>query len=118
MNVKYFVPVMLLILLSISVYAEETSDVPIYAGLDISDIIAICSSVLAAILGVISIIAYQRDRRGKLLFLTVAFFLFAAKGVLIIVSDVLLWEQFALDVIAGLLDFAVLLCFFASIMKR
>ncbi len=88
------------------------------SGLDMTDAIVIATSVLAIILGAISAVAYARDGRTKLLFVTLAFFIFALKGVFIIGSDLLSLQQPFLDIIANLLDFVVLLCFFFGMMKK
>ena len=96
----------------------ETNDAKTIYGLDINDIIVVSTSILAFILGAISLIAYRRDGRVKFLFVTLAFFIFASKGVLIIGNDLLSLQQPVLDIIAHSLDFVVLLCFFVGMIKK
>ena len=86
-------------------------------GLDIIDGISFLTSLLAIILGVVSFIGYSRDKRKKILFMSLAFFIFAAKGAITIAGDFVL-DEHALDIIANLLDFAVLSFFFIAIMKK
>ena len=89
-----------------------------FNALDITDIILIFTSIFAIILGSIGFVAYKRDGRTKLLFVTAAFFTVALKGALIIGGDFLSVEESLLDVIAHLLDFVVLLLFFIGMLKR
>lgn len=106
------------ILASVAVLATETADASTIQGMDVTTIILIGSTVLALALGIISLIAYRRDGRKKLLLVTAAFGLFALKGALLLVSDWIALQQPYLDVIASLLDFAVLICFFIGILKK
>jgi hypothetical protein len=79
---------------------------------DISDIIILSSTVLAAVLGIISFIGYRRDGRTKVLLVTGAFVLFALRGVFILSGDPFTLREPLFDIIANLLDFGVLACFF------
>ena len=85
--------------------------------LDIVDAIVFLTSLLSIALGTVSFIGFSRDKRKKLLFMSLAFFIFAIKGAIIIAGDFLL-EEHTLDVIANLLDFAVLFFFFIAIIKK
>ena len=99
------------------VTADTNSTNPLQ-NLDIVDFIIFCASILAAALGAISFIAYRRDGRIKFLLVTAAFSIFALKGVFLIAGDLVIVEQIFLDVIANLLDFAVLICFFLAFMMK
>jgi hypothetical protein len=83
-------------------------------GLDIPDIITIFTTILAIILGAFSFIAYRRDGRSKFLFILLAFAIFALEGILIVGSDLLSMGLLP-DIIASLLNFAMLVCIFLSI---
>ena len=96
---------------------DETADSS-SAGFDATDLITVGASILALILGIMSFIAYRRDGRAKLLFVALAFSIFAFKGVLILGSDILSLQKPTLDIIANLLDFIVLLFFFTGMIKR
>lgn len=94
------------------------NDITTSSGIEFVDYITLASSVLAIILFVITIIAYKRDGRKKILYVSVAFFLFAVKGFLIS-SDIILQNKSAwIDPIATILDFAILLSFFAGLLKK
>ncbi len=109
----------IVLLIATPVFAlAETNDRISVQGLDVTDLILVLTSALAIILGALSFIGYRHDGRTKLLFVTLAFFLFALKGAFIIGSDLLSLKQPDLDILASLLDFGVLLCFFAGIIKR
>ncbi len=102
-----------------SAFAQaETNDKSTINGFDITTIIVFLSSILAIALGVLSFIGYRRDGRIKILFVTFAFFIFAIKGILIIGSDLLSLQQPSLDIIANLLDFAILICFFVGMVLK
>ncbi len=87
-------------------------------GLDIIDIIVLATSLLAVVLGTVSFMGYRRDKRKKLLFMSFAFVIVVIKGALIVAGDFIVLEEHILDVIAHLLDFAVLLFFFIAIMTK
>jgi hypothetical protein len=79
---------------------------------DISDIIVLSTTVLATALGIISFIGYRRDGRTKVLLVTGAFLLFALRGVFILSGDPFTLREPLFDIVANLLDFGVLACFF------
>ena len=108
----------ILLMTTAPVMAAETNDASVIRGWDIVDIITALTTVLAVILGVISFIGYRRDQRTKFLLVTLAFSLFALKGVLIVGSDILSMRQPVFDIIASLLDFLVLGCIFLSITQK
>jgi hypothetical protein len=85
---------------------------------DISDIIILSTTVLAAVLGIISFIGYRRDGRTKVLLVTGAFLLFAMRGVFILSGDPFTLRQPLFDIVANLLDFGVLACFFLGMTMK
>jgi hypothetical protein len=90
--------------------------VPIFSGLDLESLIIIVSSILAVALFIISLLAYWRDKRIRLLFVTGAFFLFAIKGFLVVIGDNP--GESWIDTGAPLLDFGILLLFFLGLIKK
>jgi hypothetical protein len=90
---------------------------PQVLGFDLEGLITLGSSLLATVLFILTIIAYKRDGRKRLLYISIAFLLFAIKGVLISI-DVFYPEKGGLiDPIANFLDFAILLSFFFGVVK-
>ena len=86
----------------------------------IAVLIVIATSILACFLFAISFIAYMKDRRKKLLFITAAFFLFGVKGVLMIINEYLEFiylKTSLIEPIAQLLDFGILALFFLGLIK-
>ena len=107
------------IMIATQVFAlAGTNDANTIQGLDVNDIIVVFTSILAFILGALSLMAYRRDGREKFLFVTLAFFIFASKGIFVIGNDLLSLQQPSLDTIAHSLDFLVLLCFFVGMIKK
>lgn len=86
-------------------------------GITIDTLITIATSILAVILFVISAIAYKKDKRKRLLFVTGAFFLFAVKGFLI-VADEFSPQTGWPEPVAHMLDFGILILFFSGLVKK
>lgn len=86
------------------------------SGLDVGNLLTLASSILALFLFAVTALAYHRDGRSRLLFVSVAFLLFALKG--FIASDFFFKEQNLLDLVASFLDFAILACFFTGLMRK
>jgi len=121
-NKLYAILAILLILslTSISVLAtdeDDKEDIQLF-GIDAEELITIGSSILAVVLFGITAIAYKRDRRKRLLYVTIAFLLFAVKGFLVS-SDIFFPDKVGwVDPTASFLDFAILLSFFFGILKK
>jgi hypothetical protein len=98
--------------------AEENENQPGISGLEFDDLFTIGSSLLASALFILTLIAYKRDGRKRLLYVSVAFLLFAIKGFLI-ASDIIFPEKGVwTDPAAKFLDFAILLSFFFGLLKK
>ncbi|MBN4049016.1 hypothetical protein JYT91_00195 [archaeon AH-315-M20] len=99
--------------------AEEDSDFedPEIFGLEIEKLLFLISANLAAALAVITFIAYNRTKRSKLLFVTLAFFLFSVK-LFMSASELFIDEIVGVDIISAVLDFAILLSFFYGVIKK
>ena len=88
------------------------------SGVDVEELIVLGSSILAIALFSLTIIAYNRDKRKKLLYVAVAFFFFAVKGILLS-SDIFFPDEVGwIDPLAVFLDFIILLSFFFGILKN
>jgi len=87
-------------------------------GIGIDELINIGSSLLATILFILTFIAYKRDGRKKLLYVGVAFLLFAIKGFLIASDIIFPGKGGWIDPTAHFLDFAILLSFFFGLLKK
>ena len=113
------VALLILPAVSASIYDPD----PVIWPLHWDDIIAIFETVLALSLGAISWMAFKRDGRKKLMFVAIAFFIFAMKGFLKVGADFLhagnlISSETPLDLVADLLDFAVLTAFFLGMIKN
>ncbi len=96
--------------------AEKVNSDP-DSGIELDKVITLGSSLLATVLFIISFIAYRRDGRKRLLYITLAFFLFAIKGFLII-SELFIPEREWVKPVASFFDFAILLSFFFGVLKK
>ena len=112
---------LVLVLMSSSVLAleeEEDENDPKAFGVGADELITLGSSILAITLFAITALAYKRDGRKKLLYVAIAFLLFAVKGFLI-ASDIFFPNKTGwVDPTANFLDFAILLSFFFGIIKK
>ena len=110
---------------------DDNNEERVRLGSNVDFLITISSSVLALCLFVVSVMAYAYSRRGRMLFVTAAFFLFALKGVLVALSDAYIqgilsgqamaWIAPFADTIVHIsraLDFGVLLLFFFGLIKK
>lgn len=98
---------------------EETKEIePQAFGIGIDELITLGSSLLATALFILAFIAYRRDGRKRLLYVSIAFLLFAVKGFLIS-SDIFFPEKGGwIDPTANFLDFAILISFFCGLLKK
>ena len=116
-KILFFIILIFLIFCPNSLADIEVDYLDSNSGIELEKIIILSSSLLATALFIISFIAYRRDGRKRLLFVTTAFFLFAVKGFLS-ASDLFFLERDWVDPVASFLDFAILLCFFFGILKK
>jgi len=103
-------------IVSAEVKSEEND--PKVLGMDMDEIIVIGSSILALFLFAVTFAAYMRDGRKRLLYVAIAFFLFAIKGVLISLDTFFPEKGMWADPIANFLDFAILLSFFFGVVRK
>lgn len=99
------------------VHAEEgDEDIKIF-GLELEKVLSMINAWLAIFLCILSFIAYRRDGRKRLFYVSLAFFLFAIKSFLIS-SELFFPEIGWINPIATVLEFAVLLSFFYGVLKK
>ncbi len=84
----------------------------------IDELINIGSSLLATVLFILTFVAYKRDGRKKLLYVGIAFLLFAIKGFLVASDIIFPGKGGWIDPTAHFLDFAILLNFFFGLLKK
>lgn len=119
-KILFFLILFLLFLVSPSVLAEDNEffeDDPEIFGLELEKLLNLGSGILATLLFIVTIVAYKRNKRKRLLYVCLAFFLFAVKGFLT-AHELFFAEWNWVDPIASLLTFAILLSFFAGILKK
>jgi hypothetical protein len=106
----------MLLLSAIPVFAEENDDWQLF-GVEGEKLFNLGSGILATILFALTFIAYKRTRQNRLLYVSLAFLLFAVKGYL--GAYELFFEELTwVDPTAAVLNFAILLCFFWGIVKK
>ena len=97
-------------------FAFLDDDITIY-GLELEKVLYFMSALLSLGLLGLTILAYRRRGSRRLLFVSLAFLLFAIKGFLLS-SELFVGEIMGLDPLASMLDFGILLSFFMGILKE
>jgi hypothetical protein len=101
---------------SFAFFEVEDGDINVF-GIELEKLLNLFSGQLSTVLLILTILAYQRSGNKRLLYVSTAFFLFAIKGYL--TSWELFFEELPLvDPLASLLNFAILLCFFAGLLEK
>lgn len=96
--------------------AEEADDLMV-AGFELEKLLNFGSGILAAGLFAATLLAYRRTKNKRLVYVSMAFLLFAAKGFL--TSHELFFEELPwVDPTASFLNFAILLSFFLGVIKK
>ena len=124
-NSSYFFLDILLLIFLISLplaFAEEHDtlelhDDPELFGFELEKLLNLGSGILALVLFILTLLAYQRDQRKRLLYVCIAFFLFAVKGFLT-AHELFFAEWSWVDPLASALNFVILLCFFVGLLKK
>ena len=109
---------LILMQISFTVSAQEENDDLEIFGLEAEKLLNFGSALLAAALFGLTLVAYNRSGRQRLLFVSAAFLLFAFKGFLM--ATELFFGDWAawIDPVASFFDFAILLSFFFGIIKK
>ena len=103
----YFIGILMIFMLvftSVVNAAEEDMEIEVF-GFELEKLLSLLSGILALILFAIAFIAYNRDGRKRLLFVSVAFLLFAVKSFLVS-AELFIPEIPLIDPIAIILEFA------------
>ena len=112
--------ILFLIILSILVSAQELDGEKEikFLGIEVEEIIVIGSSILAIFLFIFTFMAYRRSGSKRLLSVAIAFFLFVMKGILVSIDVFFPGQGTWTDLVANILDFAILFSFFFGVVKR
>ena len=87
-------------------------------GLELDNVITLIASIMAMVLFGLTFLSYKRDGRTRFLYVSIAFLLFAIRG-LLLTLDIFYPQQAGwVDLFAAVLDFAILLSFFFGILKK
>jgi hypothetical protein len=96
--------------------ATEQEDIEIF-GIELELILAMINAWIALFLFVITFIAYRRDGRKRLFFVSLAFLLFSIKSFLVS-SEMFIPEIPWLDPTVIILEFIVIILFFYGVLKK
>lgn len=112
----FVILVIILVQLSSFALAEEGDDLEFF-GLEAEKLLNLGSGLLATGLFILTLIAYKRTNRKRLLYVSLAFLLFAAKGFL--TSEELFFKEWSwVDPTASFLNFVIMLSFFYGVIKK
>ncbi len=96
--------------------SEEDGDLEIF-DLEVEKLLNLGSGILATALCFLTINAYNKTKRSRLLWVSIAFGLFAIKGYITAI-ELFGIEWSWIDPTASLLNFGILLAFFAGLLKK
>lgn len=115
-RIHLFLISIFLIVLTIPLVFAEDGDWEIF-DLEVEKLLNLGSGILATALCIVTLSAYKTTGRKRLLYVSLAFALFAIKGFL--TSTELFFEEWVwIDPLASMLNFGILLAFFAGILKK
>ena len=107
-----------LVQLSTATFAQVSPDGDLQvAGLEVEKLLNFGSGMLAAVLFALTILAYKKSKKDKLLYVSFAFLLFAIKGFLTS-TELFFGEYEWVDPVASFLNFGILLSFFLGVLKK
>ena len=107
----------LLVLQLPMVFAADTGGDIFVGAFELDKLLALGSALLAVVLCIITVLAYNRSKNKRLLFVSAAFGLFAVKG-LLFASEIVFGDWGWTDIGTNVLDFAILLTFFFGILRK
>ncbi len=107
---------LLLVSFSLPVLAEDGDEITTF-GFELEKLLNLGSGLLAAALSILTFISYKKTRNNRLLYVGIAFMLFAIKSLLVGV-EIFFGEWSGVDHIASIADFFILLSFFLGIIKN
>ena len=111
-----FLLLFIFLLFAPSVIAAEDDDIEVF-GLELEKLLYFGSALLASALFIVTVVAYNRIERARLICVAMAFLLFAVKGFLIS-SELFIEELAFVDPLSSLLDFVILLLFFVGMLRK
>ncbi|HLC72814.1 MAG TPA: hypothetical protein VJH37_04490 [Candidatus Nanoarchaeia archaeon] len=108
---------LLLVLFSLSVFAEEDNDDVMFLNLELENLLNLLSGILSFVLFLLTYSGYRHTNNKRLQYVSFAFLLFAIKG-LLMTHELFFAEWSWVDPITGIFDFVILLVFFLGIVKK
>jgi hypothetical protein len=115
--VYFLIGFLALTLVSSIVMAQETEEDIELFGLELEKLIFLVNGWIALFLAVIAFAAFRRDGRKRLMFVSLAFVLFAIKSFMF-ASELIFPEIAYIDPIAAVLEFFVILSFFYGVVQK
>lgn len=105
-----------LIILPTILAQEDKGDINI-KGIELEKVLSFINGIIAFILFLITFVSYKRNGRNRLLFVSIAFFIFSIRSFLVS-SELFISNIEWIDPISIVLDLIVLLLFFSGILKK
>ncbi len=116
MNKSIILFAIILLSFSFSVFAEDGDEVEMF-GFELEKLLNIGSSILAVVLSILTLISFKRTGNKRLLYVGIAFMLFAVKSFLV-GAEIFFGEWLWVDHFASIADFAILFSFFLGLLKK
>ncbi len=114
----FAISVLLILFSSIPLTISQSEDGNyLIKGFELEKLVALLNAWISIFLFVLAFLAYKRDGRKRLLYVSIAFLLFAIKSFLIS-SELFFPEVEWFDPLSTLLELGVLLSFFYGVLKK
>ncbi len=115
-SIRDLILIMIIISIPISYATEDEGDIAVF-GLELEKLLHLINGILATTLCIISYLAYRREKRKRVLYVSIAFLLFAIKGFLAS-SELFIQEITFIDPLAVILESAIIGTFFFGMLKK
>jgi len=116
-HMMWLVLLLVLVLQVTPVLAEaDEEDMEVF-GLELEKLMNLASGLLALILTTLTFFAYRRSKRSRLLWVSLAFLIYAVKMGLM-GAEIFFGEWIYVDPVTSVMDFAILISFFIGLLKK
>ncbi|MBS3081153.1 hypothetical protein J4221_06790 [Candidatus Pacearchaeota archaeon] len=115
-KIIYALIIFLVLITPVLIAQEDIGDIKV-KGIELEKVLSFINGIIAFALFLITFIAYKRDGRKRLWFVSMAFFIFSLKSFLVS-SELFITGLEFIDPISIVLDLIALLLFFYGILKK
>lgn len=116
---RKIIPILIILILQLNIVSsqlEDTKDIE-FLGLELEKLVMLITALVSTILFIFTFIAYKRDGRSKLLYISIAFLLFSIKSFMLS-SELFIQPAEWIEPSAILLELLAIISFFYGVLKK